>query len=94
LHGEAVAAGMVCASRLAERRGLLPTEVTTRQVELLSRFGLPTERRSAWEPDTLLAVMRRDKKNVGGRLRLILPTRLGHVTGFDDVPEALVREVL
>jgi 3-dehydroquinate synthase len=28
LHGEAVAAGMVCASRLAERRGLIPAEVT------------------------------------------------------------------
>jgi 3-dehydroquinate synthase len=47
-----------------------------------------------WEPDALLAVMWRDKKNVGGRLRFILPTRLGHVTAVDDVPEALVREVV
>ena len=38
--------------------------------------------------------MRRDKKNVGGRLRFILPTRLGQVAAFDDVPEAQVREVL
>src|SRR5207248_6623504 len=41
LHGEAVAAGMVCASRLAERRGLIPTEITQRQVSLLGEFGLP-----------------------------------------------------
>jgi 3-dehydroquinate synthase len=94
LHGEAVAAGMACASRLAERRGLIPSEVTARQVKLLSRFGLPTERRPGWEPDAILAVMRRDKKNVGGRLRFILPTRLGHVGAFDDIPDALVREVL
>src|SRR5207302_9105003 len=42
LHGEAVAAGMLCASRLAERRGLIPHEVTERQRRLLERFALPT----------------------------------------------------
>jgi 3-dehydroquinate synthase len=94
LHGEAVAAGMVCASRLAERRGLIPADLTVRQVALLKRFGLPTERRPEWAIDGLIAVMRRDKKNIGGRLRFILPTRLGEVRAFDDVPEDLVREVL
>jgi 3-dehydroquinate synthase len=94
LHGEAVAAGMACASRLAGRRGLIAADVTARQVALLRRFGLPTEPRPDWEADALLAVMRRDKKNVGGRLRLIVPTRLGEVAAFDDVPVAEVREVL
>jgi 3-dehydroquinate synthase len=94
LHGEAVAAGMVCASRLAERRGLIAADLTARQVALLKRFGLPTDRRPEWAIDGLIAVMRRDKKNVGGRLRFILPTRLGEVRAFDDVPEDLVREVL
>ena len=42
LHGEAVAAGMVCASRLAEKRGLIAAEVTQRQRRLLKDFGLPT----------------------------------------------------
>ena len=41
LHGEAVAAGMVCASRLAERRGLIGSDVTMRQVKLLEAFALP-----------------------------------------------------
>ena len=94
LHGEAVAAGMVCASRLAERRGLIPREVTERQIALLNRFGLPTRRRPEWDVEQLLQVMRRDKKNVGGRLRFVLPTRLGHVAPFDDVPEEAAREVL
>jgi 3-dehydroquinate synthase len=94
LHGEAVAAGMICASRLAERMGFVPAEVTVRQVALLKQFGLPTERRPEWEIDGMLAVMRRDKKKVGDRLRFVLPTRIGHVALFDDVPESLVREVL
>ena len=94
LHGEAVAAGMVCASRLAELRGLVTADVTARQVDLLRRFALPTAAHPEWDADALFAVMRRDKKNVGGRLRFILPTRLGNVAAFDDVPEPLVREVL
>ena len=85
---------MVCASRLADRRGLAPTDVTARQIALLNRLELPTRPRPEWDADTLLAVMRRDKKNVGGRLRFVLPTRMGHVHSVVDVPEALVREVL
>ncbi len=93
LHGEAVAAGMVCASRLAERRGLIEHAVTERQRELLVEFGLPTAPRG-WPADDLLAVMRNDKKAVAGRLRFVLPKRLGEVALFDDLPEADVRAVL
>jgi 3-dehydroquinate synthase len=93
LHGEAVAAGMVGASRLAERRGLIGAEVTGRQVRLLERFGLPT-RPEAWPVEQLLATMRSDKKALAGRVRFVLPRRLGEVALFDDVPEADVRHVL
>ena len=93
LHGEAVAAGMVCASRLAERRGLIGSELTARQVELLEAFGLPTAPQP-WAAEGLLATMRSDKKALAGRLRFVLPRRLGEVALFDDVPEADVLEVL
>src|SRR5207249_984788 len=42
LHGEAIAAGMLCASRLAERLMRIEPEVTQRQQRLLEKFGLPT----------------------------------------------------
>ncbi len=93
LHGEAVSAGMVCASRLAERRGLIAADVTARQVRLLGRFGLPTAPKR-WPVEDLMRVMRSDKKNVAGRLRLVLPGQLGEVALFDDVPEEDVRRVL
>jgi 3-dehydroquinate synthetase len=38
--------------------------------------------------------MRSDKKNVAGRMRFVLPRRLGEVALFDDVPEDDVRRVL
>ncbi len=94
LHGEAVAAGMICASRLAERRGLIDPELTRRQRDLLTAFGLPTARKPEWSIDDLIAAMRRDKKAAAGELRFILPTRLGEVRLFGDIPEAQVREVL
>jgi 3-dehydroquinate synthase len=93
LHGEAVAAGMVCASRLAERRGLILPDLTDRQRSLLERFGLPTAP-ERWAVGELVATMRSDKKSLAGRLRFVLPRRLGEVTLFEDVPEADVRQVL
>jgi 3-dehydroquinate synthase len=65
LHGEAVAAGMVCASRLAEHRGLIATDLTERQRGLLHRFGLPTAP-EPWSAADLMAAMRNDKKALAG----------------------------
>jgi len=93
LHGEAVAAGMVCASRLAERRGLIDADLTQRQHRLLERFGLPTAPLS-WPIDELLLTMRSDKKAVAGQLRFVLPRRLGEVALFGDVSEGDVRQAL
>ena len=93
LHGEAVSAGMVCASRLAERRGLINAAATDRQRRLLEKFGLPTAPRD-WPADALIAVMRNDKKATAGRLRFVLPRRIGETALYDDVPETDVRGVL
>jgi 3-dehydroquinate synthase len=93
LHGEAVSAGMLCASRLAERRGLIGPDITERQRRLLRAFGLPIAP-ERWPVDELLAVMRVDKKAVAGRLRFVLPRRLGEVAIFDDIAEEDVRAVL
>ncbi|MFO0927781.1 MAG: 3-dehydroquinate synthase [Gemmataceae bacterium] len=93
LHGEAVAAGMVCASRLAERRGLIPAEITERQIALLKWFDLPVAPED-WPIDELIGIMGTDKKAEAGRLRFVLPVRLGEVRLFDDVPRADVAAVL
>lgn len=96
LHGEAVAIGMVCASRLAERLGKIDPSVTQRQVRLLQSLQLPTSLPAgmAFAPEAVMERMRLDKKAVAGTMRFILPTRLGHVELFDDVPESDVLAVL
>lgn len=93
LHGEAVSAGMICASRLAERRGLIGPDITERQRRLLQTFALPIAP-ERWPVGDLIATMRLDKKAVAGRMRFVLPRKLGEVALFDDVPEEDVRAVL
>ena len=93
LHGEAVAAGMICASRLAERRGMIDKALRERQERLLVRFGLPTQAPRAPLP-ALLAAMRSDKKSLGGKLRFVLPRQLGDVILVDDIEEQEVQRAL
>ena len=93
LHGEAVAAGMVCAARLAENRGQIGSDLVDRQRCLLDSFSLPT-RPENWPVEGLLAAMQSDKKALAGRLRFVLPRRLGEAALFDDVAETDVRAVL
>ncbi|HEY2783760.1 MAG TPA: 3-dehydroquinate synthase [Fimbriiglobus sp.] len=93
-HGEAVAAGMICASELAEKLQMIAPDVTERQSALLRSLGLPIAPLPSWSADELIAAMRRDKKAAAGELRFILPTRIGDVRLVENVPEPLVREVL
>ncbi|MBP3961026.1 3-dehydroquinate synthase [Gemmata sp. G18] len=94
LHGEAVAIGMECAARLAQKMELIGADFVARQTKLLQALALPIVPPAQWRTDELIAVMRRDKKAVGGQMRFILPTRIGEVKLFDNVPEPLVRAVL
>lgn len=94
LHGEAVAAGMVSAWKLAERLKRVGPELGERQAKLLTAFGLPTTVKLEWPADALLDSMRRDKKNVGGKMRFVLPKATGGVELVGDVPEADVRAVV
>jgi len=96
LHGEAVAIGMADAAELAVRTGRVPRAFAVRQAALMAALGLPTCLPSGVEvaAEDLVALMARDKKALDGRLRFVLPTRLGQVELVDDVPTPLVREVL
>lgn len=96
LHGEAVAIGMVYASRLAEKLGMIPAETTRRQIDLLAALGLPTRLPDGlkFSAEDILGKMKIDKKTVAGQLRFILPTRLGAVQVVKTVSETDVRSLL
>ena len=76
LHGEAVAAGMVLASRLSVLASGLPSREAERVVQLVRRAGLPIEPPSL-ELTTWLESMARDKKVESGAVRFVLLESLG-----------------
>jgi 3-dehydroquinate synthase len=96
LHGEAVAIGMADAAELAVALGRIGPDTARRQRELLEAFGLPVAVPAAAKhpAELLLDIMGRDKKSVAGRLRFILPTRIGHVELVDGVAGDDVRRIL
>jgi 3-dehydroquinate synthase len=84
LHGEAVAIGMMCAARLAQRLGCVDPPFVDRQRTLLAALGLALEVPQV-DHEELIELMYRDKKVDRGKLRFILPTRIGQVECVKDI---------
>ena len=82
LHGQAIAIGMQCAARLASRMGMINDDFIERQTSLLNKLQLPLQIKPGRESE-LVEAMHRDKKVVSGKLKLILPTRIGEVQLVD-----------
>jgi 3-dehydroquinate synthase len=89
-HGEAVALGMVAATRLAVARGLCDAELLPQLMAVLESVGLPTSACDLPPSAVLMGIMRLDKKVADGKLRLVLPVRMGEVRVVSDVPDAEV----
>ncbi len=93
-HGEGVAIGLVCATRLAARRGLCNAKLPELIEHLLKKIGLPTRVPSGLSPDAIFDAMQTDKKRVNDRLRFVLPRDIGDVVVVDDVEREQVHAVL
>ncbi|HEX8776724.1 MAG TPA: 3-dehydroquinate synthase [Rhodanobacter sp.] len=94
LHGEGVAVGMLLAARLSERLGMGGAADTARLQRLLEKTGLPVAIPPGMDAQQLLALMRLDKKNTAGTLRLILWRGIGKAEITSGVAEAEVLAVL
>ena len=93
LHGEAVSIGMLCAARLAQRLGRVDAAFVARQQALTETLGLPTKVPKL-DRQKILASMMHDKKVEHGKLRFILPTRMGHVELVGDIDPHDVQAVI
>jgi len=94
LHGEAVATGMVLAAKLAIAMNLLEVSELCRIESLLKAFDLPLEAPETMSSDDFIRHMRRDKKNVGGKLRFIVPTAIGQSEMRDDITQEILQQIL
>jgi 3-dehydroquinate synthase len=92
-HGEAVALGMVGAGFIAVARGKFSIEEFQRMEKLIGEFELPT-RYPDLEFDELYDFMKRDKKVKAGKIRFVLPVRIGETEIVDDVTEIQMAEAV
>jgi len=93
LHGEAVGWGMIAASRLAVELGMFSPENERCVARVIARVGaLPP-----WPTvpaEQLTAAMQADKKTRAGRLRFVLPERIGRVRCGVEAAEPVLLRVL
>ena len=94
-HGEAVAIGMCMAADLALSEGLISREEADRQESLLKAFHLPVAAIGlGLTSEKLLQAMQHDKKSSGGKIRVVLPVRIGHAEVFGNIPVDHLEEAL
>ncbi len=76
-HGEAVAIGIVQAARRSEELGLAEEGLAAKLKADFEACGLPTE--LPCPESELLPAMKKDKKAEGGKVRFVLPVKIGKV---------------
>lgn len=94
LHGEAVAAGMVLAAKLSVAMNLLEVSDLRRIESLIKAFDLPLQAPENMGFNEFICHMRRDKKNLAGKLRFIIPTAIGQSEIRDDINEDMLQQIL
>jgi 3-dehydroquinate synthase len=92
-HGEAVALGMMIASRISEKVGLMGNLDVERQRSLLEELGFEMEPPLS-DPSMIVEAMHRDKKAEAGTIRFVLPTGIGDPPVLRAVSEHLIIQTL
>lgn len=80
LHGEAVAIGICQAADLSRRKGWLTDVDVERIIRLIEKTNLPVKPPLSLSPKQFLDLMAVDKKNLDGKIRLILLEKIGLAT--------------
>ncbi len=85
LHGEAVAIGTCQAAGLSRRLGLLDDNDVKRIIALFQRAGLPVQPPTELGAKQMIELMSVDKKNIDGKIRVILLQDIGRAALPVDV---------
>jgi 3-dehydroquinate synthase len=91
-HGEAVAIGIVKASRLSRKLGFIDEALVERILKIMWQLGLPTD--IALDPERWYAAMSTDKKWNAGLSRLIVLKNLGEAAIIEGLSKEDICAVL
>jgi 3-dehydroquinate synthase len=93
LHGEAIAWGMLAATRLSELLGMLKGETADRIRSVICRYG-PLPPAKDLDPGNLIARLAGDKKTMQGNVHFVLPTAIGEVTVAGGIDAPVIRQAI
>jgi len=89
-HGEASSIGMVTEAIVAEREGVARPGLARAIAGALEKMRLPVKMDMALDTAEIVRAIELDKKTLGGRLRLALPSELGKC----EIVEGISREAI
>ena len=93
LHGEAVAIGMVYASKIALKLGILPLNDFNALLNLIKQAGLPYSLPSDINIEALIHTLWWDKKIKNQRLHFVLPTKIGEFIIYEFTDLDLLKKI-
>ncbi|MDM8547289.1 3-dehydroquinate synthase [Candidatus Venteria ishoeyi] len=94
LHGEAVAIGMYLAADLSQRLGWISASVVHRIETLLEKLHLPVRIPEGLDSQTMLDLMKVDKKVLDGQVRLVLQKSIAQAVLTTDYDADLLHKTL
>ena len=94
LHGEAVGTGMMMAADLSARQGWISETDRSRAIRLIASARLPDRAPADMTPADFMTLMAVDKKNVDGRLRLVVLRSLGEAIITDEAEPKHLQDTL
>ncbi len=83
LHGEAVLLGMFFETNIATNKGILSVNDAKKIYQLLDQYGLKIllnkfkKREKIFTNSAILKIVKKDKKNIGNKIKLSLPVKIG-----------------
>jgi len=93
-HGEAVAAGILAATKLSQKMNICSKKFYKECYWLVKKFGFKEIKISPENRKKFLDILWRDKKIKQGKIRLILPVDWGKVKIVTDIPADQIRQVI
>ncbi|MGI8958651.1 MAG: 3-dehydroquinate synthase [Bryobacteraceae bacterium] len=91
LHGEAIAWGMLAATRLAELLGMLEGNTADDIRNVISSYG-PLPPAKDLDPGNLIARLAGDKKTLQGNVHFVLPTAIGDIKIVSGIDAHVIRQ--
>lgn len=79
LHGEAIIIGMILESKIAVKIGLLSQKNYNKIKELIIKYGFKNliNKKFNFSTTDMLKLMKKDKKNQNGKIKMVLPAKIG-----------------